>query len=76
MAFNEKYMEQLSSSDINQYRHKLTLANGDLLPCPYTLKDCWKSDVVAWPLVGWPDIYSYIIERPSTYTKSSLKAYR
>ena len=29
-----------------------------------------------WPAIIWRDIYSYLIEKPSVYTKDNLRAYK
>lgn len=29
-----------------------------------------------WPAIVWPDIYTYIIEKPSVNTKEHLRAYK
>ena len=36
----------------------------------------WKNNVALLPDVNWPDIYNYLINTPSKYTRESLKAYK
>ena len=42
---------------------------------PYALTQ-WKDDVTGLPSVEWPEIYSYLIEKPSVYSKEKLRAYK
>ena len=41
---------------------------------PYVIDSAATSD--AWPSIEFPDVYNYIINTPSLYTKESLKAYK
>ena len=70
------YYKKLSDDDKKQYKKKLTLSNGKLVPDPYSIKNGWNDDVSKLPDVGWPDIYTYLIETPSEFTKDKLKAYK
>ena len=71
------YTAQLSDSDRANYINKLVLSNGELLPDPYNIPDNdWIVDMSKWPLITFPDIYLYLIEKPSVYTKESLRAYK
>ena len=54
----------------------LALTDGSVLPDPYSLDEGWQDDVGLLPDVGWPDIYNYVINTPSNFTKESLKAYK
>ena len=72
-----RYVESLSPQDAAAYFKKLTLSTGERLcdPCSIPEKE-WSSDVRCWPSVQWPDIYTYLVEKPSVYTKENLKAYK
>lgn len=58
------------------YINKLTLSNGVRFPDPYSLSGQWVKDPAKWPKLQWPDIYLYLIEKPSVYTKEKIKAYK
>lgn len=63
--------------DAAAYKEKLLLSSGDYLPDPYSVADSqWSCDVSLWPKLEWPDIYTYLVERPSVYTKEKLRAYK
>ena len=65
------YFKSLESSDKIAYKKKLTLT----LPDPYLLETGWE-DVKLLPDLDSPDIYHYLINTPSEFTKESLKAYK
>ena len=57
-----------------QYNEKFDILH--LKADPYTFScEEWSSDISLWP-VEYPDIYSYLINTPSPYTKDELKAYK
>ena len=71
------YLRSLTNIDRLQYLKKLTLTTGKQLPDPYSLPAPeWVNDASKWPSIQWPDIYLYLIEKPSVYTKEKLRAYR
>ena len=69
------YAGALSVKDREEYFKKLTLTNGKRLPDPCTLTE-WDYDVSKWPNIQWPDIYLYLVEKPSVYTREKLRAYK
>ena len=77
-ATNEKseYFESLSEEDKKGYLAKLTLSTGEQLPDPFILHSNWSDDVSLLPDITYPDIYHYLIEYPSQFSKESLKAYK
>ena len=68
--------ESLEGSDKITYKKKLIITDGKVLPDPYLLKKGWEDDVKLLPDLEWPDIYHYLINTPSEFTKESLKAYK
>ena len=78
VATNEKceYFESLSEEDKKGYLAKLTLSTGEQLPDPFILHSNWSADVSLLPDITYPDIYHYLIEHPSQFSKESLKAYK
>lgn len=77
--------EQLYSSYVNsltpdakqRYQTKLLYAYGTKsLPDPYVLTDKWSTNPCTWPDLTFGDIYVYLIDTPSIYTKDSMKAYK
>ena len=71
-----KYYEDLAPDDKKQYIQKLTLSNNEILPDPYNITEGWEDKVSLLPDVAYPDVYSYLIESPSDFTKDKLKAYK
>ena len=69
------YFESLTNTDKADYNRKLTLSTGELLSDPFTIRN-WKCDESLLPDISWPDIYNYLIEHPSVFSKESLKAYK
>ena len=69
------YVNGLSTNDREFYFKKLTLTNGNRLPDPCSISE-WVEDVSKWPQIQWPDIYTYLIEKPSVYTREKLRAYK
>ena len=77
-ATNEKseYFESLSEEDKKGYLAKLTLSTGEQLPDPFILHSNWSDDVSLLSDITYPDIYHYLIEYPSQFSKESLKVYK
>ena len=48
---------------------------GELLSDSFTIKN-WRCDESLPPDIYWPDIYNYLIEYPSVFSKEGLKAYK
>ena len=69
--------KNLNKSEVELYKQRLILKNGTTLTDPALIPEAsWSSQMTKWPALEWPDIYTYIIDRPSEYTKESLKAYK
>lgn len=74
------YYKALPAVAQQRYREKLRLV-GDIED-PYLLWEgcnysrCCEVDWYNWPEVEYPDIYNYLIETPSLFTRESLKAYK
>ena len=69
------YYQELSKEAKCQYNEKLDMLH--LKAGPYTFsREEWSSDISLWPEVEYPDIYNYLINTPSPYTKDELKAYK
>ena len=68
-------MDTLDSVGKERYKAKLRMIG--LEEDPYTInRDCWTNNRELWPSVMFPDIYMYLINSPSPYTKERLKAYK
>ena len=47
------------------------------LPDPYGIPAHeWVVDMTKWPDLQWPDIYTYLIEKPNAFTKEKLRAFK
>jgi len=75
---HSSFFETLTEEkDREQYIKKLTLQNGQLLSDPFNIDDReWSSDVKFLPDITYLDIWSYLIDTPSDFTKDKLKAYK
>ena len=69
------YYEGLERSVQERYRFKLGLV-GENLDDPYTFGPDSASSMDAMPEVEFPDMYNFLINTPSPYTKEELKAYK
>ena len=56
-----------------RYREKLDRIVSNVSD-PYVLSK--NSSVEFFPSIEWPDVYNYLVNTPSPYTKESLKAYK
>ena len=72
-----KYYHDLDNVAKIRYEEKISVLNIDY--DPFFLKDNefeLTGDITKWPDVTFADIFAYLINFPSSYTKSSLKAYK
>ena len=69
------YFESLTNTYKADCKRKLTLSTGELLSYPFKIKN-WKCDQSLLPDISWPEIYNYLIEYPSAFSKEGLKAYK
>ncbi len=66
------YIASPGNLDRADYINKLVLSNGEKLPDPYAIPDHeWVLDMSKWSSVVWPDIHTYLIEKPSLYKGKS-----
>jgi hypothetical protein len=69
------HVKKLTSSDRKRYFDKIRLTDGTQLPDPFSL-DNWSDDIAHLPDLSWIDVYTYLIDTPSVYTKEALKAWK
>ena len=56
------YTESLSADDVADYKAKLTLDNGMILPDPFGVDKSQRvNDVTAWPPLAFADIFQYFV---------------
>ena len=71
------YVNTLSLDAKQRYTSKLLYDYGTKsLPDPYSLAEKWSTNPDSWPDLTFGDIYLYLIDTPSIYTKESMKAYK
>ena len=63
-----RYIEKLRSYNVNEDPLLTSSPRG---PCPG-----WIIDPKKWPQVAYGDIYNYLIDSKSVFSKTSLKAYK
>lgn len=71
------YFHELPQDAKKRYQEKLDML-GPMANDPYAAVpgDLWSTDSMLWPKVEYPDVYNYLINTPSPYTKDELKAYK
>ena len=56
------YTESLSADDVADYKAKLTLDNGMILPDPFGVDKSQRvNNVTAWPPLAFADIFQYFV---------------
>ena len=71
------YVNTYSQDAKQLYNSKLLYDSGSKsLPGPYSLTEKWSTNPDTWPDMTFGDIYLYLIDTPSIYTKESMKAYK
>jgi len=71
------YVGSLSTESKERYHRKLLYdCETKTLPDPYSLSGKWSTNPGNWPDLTFGDIYLYLIDTPSIYTKDSMKAYK
>ena len=70
-----KYYEEFDTVAKKRYREKLTLDIAGLSCDPY-ISTVISGNSQLWPKVEYPDIFNYLINTTSSYTKERLKAYK
>ncbi|XP_048734036.1 uncharacterized protein LOC125650107 isoform X2 [Ostrea edulis] len=71
------YANSLSEEAKRRYTVKLLYNRGTCsLPDPYHLTENWSRSPDTWPDLTFGDIYLYLIDTPSLFTKESMKAYK
>ena len=68
--------ESLRKEDKKGYLARLTLSTGEQLPDLFIFHSNWSDDVSSLPDITYLDIYHYLIEYPSQFSKESLTAYK
>lgn len=69
------YYQELEIGAKKRYCQKVDLIGANV-DDPYTLPRRKDFHFGAWPEIEYPDIYNYLINTPSPYTKDELKAYK
>ena len=71
------YANSLSEEAKRRYKVKLLYNQGSCsLPDPYHLSENWSKSPDTWPDLTFCDIYLYLIDTPSMFTRESMKAYK
>ena len=68
-----RYYFNLDSNAKSRYEEKVVAI--DLSIDPFSI-DKLSKDFTKWPDISYADIFAYLINFPSIYTKKSLKAYK
>ena len=71
---SSSHFNELKKEEKAKYKRKFTLTNGQLLPDQYGIVENWKRVAKLMSDVSWGDMYNYLINSPSEYTHSNLKA--
>ncbi|XP_046544227.1 uncharacterized protein LOC124254350 [Haliotis rubra] len=70
------YYKSLSTTDKLRYEEKLNFLGFCLDDDPYVINKRWSDDVTQWPDLQYGDLYTYLIETPGPYTRTSLRSFR
>jgi len=72
-----QYAQSLSCENLAEYKTKLTLESGIVLPDPYAVSDSlWSNDVTAWPPLAFADIFQYFVLSTNHYSLQESKNWK
>ena len=69
-----EYASLLDAESKKRYVSKIQLIDGK---DPYNIgKEEWSKDIVFFPNITYPDVYTYLVHTKSPYTHQDLKSYK
>ena len=70
------YYQQLPESARKRYAEKLDMIGFSCDPYVKHSSHQWSKASTKWPEIEYPDVYNYLVNTPSPYTKEEMKAYK
>ena len=70
------YYQQLPESARKRYAEKLDMIGFSCDPYAKHSSHQWSKASTKWPEIEYPDVYNYLVNTPSPYTKEEMKAYK
>ena len=66
------YLKSLPETEKNVIQSEVNTSDGFALPNPFAIEE-WSDNMSKISEVTYPDIYSYLIDTPSEFTKEKMK---
>lgn len=73
--FTPSHFLHFDANGQKNYKQELTLSYYSILPDPYSHNECsWNQEIQLLPEITWADVYNYLINTASDFTKEKLMA--